>query len=244
MYQHNLQNKTGWRWAKKYAKRIGRFINLMLRANQLKQGPKKPTYKFVVRVPDSVQHAKHLNEKNGNTLWQDAISKELAELDEYETFQALRKGVDVPEDYKRIPYRIVFDVKFDLRRKARLVAGGHRTDVPSEDVYSGLVSIDSVRLALFLSILNDMRSCAADIGNAFLHGRSRERYAIRAGQEFGTYAGCILLIIGSLYGLRTSAARWHEYLSETLLAMGFVPSRADPDLRVKDCGTHYEYVAV
>ena len=54
VYQHNMQNKTGWRWAKKYAKRTGRFINLMLRANQLKQGPKKPTYKFGVHVTDSV----------------------------------------------------------------------------------------------------------------------------------------------------------------------------------------------
>ena len=36
VYQHNLQNKTGWQWAKKYAKCTGRFINLMLRANQLK----------------------------------------------------------------------------------------------------------------------------------------------------------------------------------------------------------------
>jgi hypothetical protein len=168
--------------------------------------------------------------------------KELAELDEYKTFLALRKGKDVLEGYKRVPYQIVFVVKYELRRKARLVAGGHRTDVPSEDVYSGVVSIDSVRLALFLSVLNDMRSCAADIGNAFLDGRSREHYAICAGSEFGTYAGCMLLIIGSLHWLRTSTARWHEYLSETLLAMGFVPSRADPDLRVKDCGTHYQYV--
>ena len=89
-------------------------------------------------------------------------------------------------------------------------------------MYSGVVSIDSVRLALFLSVLNDMRSCAADIGNAFLHGRSREHYAIRAGPEFGTYAGCILLIIGSLYRLRTSAARWHKYLSERWVLYQFV----------------------
>ena len=81
----------------------------------------------------SVEHAKKLDKINGNTLWQDAISKELAELDEYKTFLALRKGDDVPEDYTRIPYRIVFDVKYDLRWKARLVAGGHRTDVPSKD---------------------------------------------------------------------------------------------------------------
>ena len=138
---------------------------------------------------------------------------------------------------------IVFDVKFDLRRKARLVAGGHRTDPPPEDVYSGVVMIDSVRLAFFLCVLNKMQACAADVGCAFLHGRTKEKYCIRAGPEFGDRQGKYLIIYGSLYGLRSSAARWHEYLSETLGKMGFKPSKADPDLRIKDCGTHYEYVA-
>jgi hypothetical protein len=26
--------------------------------------------------------------------------------------------------------------------------------------------------------------------------------------------------------------------------MGFVPSKADPDVWLKDCGTHYEYICV
>ena len=35
-----------------------------------------------------------------------------------------------------IPYHIVFDVKFDLRCKARLVTDGNWTDVIREDIYS------------------------------------------------------------------------------------------------------------
>ena len=52
----------------------------------------------------------------------------------------------------------------------------------------------------------------------------------------------IKLIIKSLYGLKTSAARWHEELSRTLTKLGFFPSRVDSDLWMKDCGTHYEWV--
>ena len=89
-----------------------------------------------------------------------------------------------------------------------------------------------------------MKTCSVDIGNAYLHGHTTEPYYISAGEEFGELAGLILLIIGSIYGLKTSAGRWHEYLSVTLNSMGFKPSKADPDLRIKDCGTHYEYVAV
>ena len=171
------------------------------------------------------------------------MKKEIRELDEFDTFQAILEGKLVPEDYKRIPYMIVFDVKFDLRQKARLVAEGHRTDAPPEDTYSGVVMIDSVRLALFLGVLNDMQTCAVDIGCAYLNARTKEKYFIKAGPEFGELAGHYLLIVGSIYGLKTSSARWHEFLSETLYRMGFKPSKADADLRIKDCGDHYEYVA-
>ena len=35
--------------------------------------------------------------------------------------------------YNCIPYHFVFDVKFDLRRKGRLVAGGNQTEEDKED---------------------------------------------------------------------------------------------------------------
>ena len=55
------------------------------------------------------------------------MALELNQLNDYETFQVVPDGEMVPRGYKRIPYHIVFDVKFDGRLKSRLVAGGHRT---------------------------------------------------------------------------------------------------------------------
>jgi hypothetical protein len=40
---------------------------------------------------------------------------------------------------------MVFDIKIDFTRKARLVAGGHLTEVPSILTYSSVVSRESVR---------------------------------------------------------------------------------------------------
>ena len=61
----------------------------------------------------------------------------------------LEKGERVPDGYVQIPYHLIFDVKFDGRRKCRLVAGGHRTpDVPPEEVYSGDVSMNTIRMVL------------------------------------------------------------------------------------------------
>jgi hypothetical protein len=137
----------------------------------------------------------------------------------------------------------VFDVKFDLRRKARLVAGGNFTDPPKEDVYSGVVSMDMIRLGFMLAKMNNLQICTADIGNAFLYGKTSEKCYIIAGPEFGEFQGQKLIIHKGLYGLRTSAARFHEHLAAKLRRMGYKPSRADANLYMKDCGDHYEYLA-
>jgi len=68
---------------------------------------------------------------------------------------------------------------------------------------------------------------------------------IVAGPEFGLeLEGRILLIAKSLYGLKSSAAHWHEELAQTLRDIGFEPSKANYDLWIKDCGAHYEYICV
>jgi hypothetical protein len=45
-----------------------------------------------------------------------------------------------------------------------------------------------------------------------------------------------------LYGLKSSAARYHEHLSESLLRLGFKKTKHDPDLWMMDKSSHYEYL--
>jgi hypothetical protein len=58
---------------------------------------------------------------------------------------------------------MVFDVKYDLRHKARLVAVNDK-----EDIYSGVFRMDTVRIGVFLGELYGLSCCACDIGSAFL----------------------------------------------------------------------------
>jgi hypothetical protein len=51
-------------------------------------------------------------------------SKALPSSTDYETFVKLDSGEDIPKEYQKFPYHIVFDVKYDLSQKARLVADG------------------------------------------------------------------------------------------------------------------------
>src|SRR3954470_4725611 len=99
-------------------------------------------------------------------------------------------GMKKLKDHKRIPIHFVFDVKYDLRRKARLVAGGHLTKLTFNDApYTGIASIKSIRICLFIAKLNGLKICAADVGNAYLMAMTGEKLCIIAGPEFGELEG-------------------------------------------------------
>jgi hypothetical protein len=70
---------------------------------------------------------------------------------------------------------MVFDVKYDLRHKARLVSGGNWTLNDNEDIYSGVVYMDTVGIGLFLGELYGLSCCACDIGNACLYGNEKNK---------------------------------------------------------------------
>jgi hypothetical protein len=82
----------------------------------------KRTHKFGVRIPRTVRECRELDKENGNTMWQDAIQKEMNNVTV--AFKMLDKGEEVPPAYKYIDCHMIFDVKMEnFRQKARLVAG-------------------------------------------------------------------------------------------------------------------------
>jgi hypothetical protein len=179
-------------------------------------------YKFGIQVPKGIKNEIDLDKKNGNQLWQEAMKTELKQLTDYQTFIVLDSGEDIPTGYQKIPYHMVFDVKYDLRHKTRLVAGGNWTVNDKEDIYSGVVRMDTVRIGFFLGELYRLSCCACDIVNAFLYEKTKEKVYITDGPEFGAELhGKNLFIDKSLHGLKTSAARFHEHLSDSLLRLGF-----------------------
>ena len=127
---------------------------------------------------------------------------------------------------------MIFDVKFgeNFRHKARLVAGGHMTDTPNTLTYSSVVSRDSVRIALTIAALNELRVMACDIQNAYLTAECREKIWTRAGPEIGSESGSVMIVKKALYGLKGSGAAFRAHLAEKLHDIGFIHTRADPDV--------------
>ena len=186
-----------------------------------------------------------LDRINGNNLWKEALEKEIGQLLDYETFRILPRGERAPNEYTRVPLIIFFDVKHDGCHKARQVARGHVTDPGTAEVYSSVVSPEGVREIIFIANHNGLTVWGGDVGNAYLEGYTREKVFTILGQEYGPdLAGRVAIISKGLYGLKTSGARWSEHLADTLRSLGWTRCKALNDVWMRDCKSHYEYVAV
>jgi hypothetical protein len=154
----------------------------------------------------------------------------------------------MPPGLKNIDCHMVFDVKLDLVRKARFVAGGHQTDPPKESVYSSIISRNSVRLAFLIAVLYGLEILSADVQNAYLNAPTKEEIYTIAGPGFGQgKEGRPVMIVRALYSLRWSGARWHDHLAATLWEAGFKACKADADVWMRpavkaDGSKYYEYV--
>ena len=165
-------------------------------------------------------------------------------------FEVFEGGIQqIPSGFQEKNCHMIFDVKIgeNIRRKARLVAGGHTTDAPATLTYLSVVPHDSVWITLTIAALNQLEVMACDIQNAYLTANCREKIWTRAGPEFGSESGTIMLIRKALYGLKSSGTAFCAHLAETLYDIGFVPTQADPDIwhrpAVKeDSFEYYEYV--
>ena len=208
----------------------------------------KRTHKYGIELPHSVEEALAIDRRTGTDFWRKAIEKEMKNVGIAFEFPA---DGEVPPGYKHIPCHMVFDIKSDLRRKARLVAGGHKTDPPKESTYSSVVSRDSVRIAFTIAALNGLDVLVGDVQKAYLNAPTKEKTYTTAGLEFGLdKVGQPALIVRALYGLKRSAARWRDHNAATLRDMGSKMCQADPDVwlrantRPSDGFQYYEYVLV
>jgi len=208
----------------------------------------KMTHKFGIQLPKTIDEALQLDKENGNDIWEQAIKKEMKNIQK--AFQHIEDDEAVPVGYNEIPYHCVFDVKMDFTRKCRLVAGGHVTDPPAAQTYASVVSRESVRIALTMAALNDLDILSGDIQNAYLNAPITEKVFITCGVEFGAdRVGKRALVIRALYGLKSAGAAFRNHLADCMATLGFESCKADPDVWMRkatreDGFDYYEYVLI
>jgi len=215
------------------------------------------THKYGIRLPHSTEEALQIDRETGTNFWEKALAKEMTNV---QVAWKVKEGVTpeeveagkVPEMIrnKKMKCHVVFDIKMDLTRKARFVAGGHMTDAPQSVTYSSVVTRDSIRIAFLIAALNNLDIMACGITNAYLNAPCREKIWFVGRLGTGKDQGKVLILTRALYGLKSSGAAWRAKLAETLVSMGFTSTRADPDVWIREQKyqnrpeTYYEIILV
>ena len=119
---HNLLDVKDFKWWNKIPKMEWKYICLP----KLRKGD-GTQFKFGIKIPRAVEEALAVYKENNNTLWTEAIKKAIEALLWYAVFDFLDPNEKIPVEYQFIPLLMKLDIKMDLRRKARLVTGGHVT---------------------------------------------------------------------------------------------------------------------
>ena len=106
---------------------------------------RKTTHKYGVEILKNVHHAQGLERRNGNTMWMDALAKEMFNMGI--AFEVLEEKQSAPLGWSQVTGHLVWDVKMDFTQKARWALDGHKTPDPIGSTYAGIVSRESVRIA-------------------------------------------------------------------------------------------------
>jgi hypothetical protein len=109
---------------------------------------------------------------------------------------------------------------------------GYKLPTPEGSTFAGVVSRESVRIALTYAALNGLEVCAADIRNAYLQAPSSCKDYIICGPEFGVEnEGKVTLIHRALFGGKSAGRDFRNHLrSSCMHHVGFKSYPADPDV--------------
>ena len=163
-------------------------------------------------------------------------------------FEVLEESEILLPGYKQASGHLVFNVQMTFERKARWVFDGHKTEALSHSTYAGVVSRESVRIALTYAVLNGLDIWGADIQNAYLQVPTSEKHFIICGPDFGLEnVGKRALIKRALYGGKSAGRDFRNHLRACMLHLNFQSCPANPDVWMRpakksDGSEYYEYV--
>ncbi len=151
-------------------------------------------------------------------------------------FDPLDNGAQPPNRYQFDHCHMIIDVKMeDFSQKARLVAGGHMTDVPPTVMYASVVLSKTVRMTLTTATLNVLKVMAADIMNAYITVPNKEKIWMLLVPEFGKDKGHKAIVVRALYGLKSAGTAFRSHLADCMRQLGYKSNKTDPDLWIKLC---------
>ena len=105
-------------------------------------------FKYSLEEPRHVKRVLEIYTEREDTKWSDSMDLEIDSLIDIGCFEFNSAGTEPPDsEYQSTKLHCVFAIKNDLRRKSRVVSGGHTIDIPTDlKIYSSQVKTISVKL--------------------------------------------------------------------------------------------------
>jgi hypothetical protein len=162
--------------------------------------------------------------------WREAIDSEDQQMDDKDVFEWV---TSIPAGKEVIPAHYILKQKRDPRgnrtkKKARLVAGGHRQSEASYgETYAPTANMVSIKVILQLAASQGLLIRSLDVGGAYLNADiDRELYLIIPSVEKD---GPVRLarLRKSLYGLKQAGHLWYHHLRESLEKFGYAVTKHD-----------------
>ena len=165
-------------------------------------------------------------------------------LIDHDCFEFKSKDFKPSKKNQFAPLQLVFELKQDLRRKARLVIQGFKVDPRDLETRSTVVKGISVRLLDVIAHRDKLRILTGDIGNAFIQAPTKVKVCTICGKEWREYYKCVAIINRTLCGLKTSTAQWRNLFANFLRKLHFKPTKYDREVwvRMREDDVGYDYV--
>ena len=119
-----------------------------------------------LEVAKNFQDVKRIDKDEGNDDWNAARLKEINKLLAMRFGQLCPKEWTPPQGFKHYLLHFYYELKHDLRKKARLVSGGNRIDSFVHQTSSSMVRLARIRLLLVIAAANNLKVRTGDIENA------------------------------------------------------------------------------
>jgi hypothetical protein len=171
--------------------------------------------------------------------WVPAIKAELDVLEQHDTWRLVQR----PQDQPVIPCHFIFRTKRGpdgeiVKRKARLVAGGHKQikGVNYDETFAAAAKINSIRLVLAIAAQLDWEIHQVDVVGAYLNAELDDEIYMEPphGIVKPEDGDLVCRLQKGLYGLKQSTRKWYQRLCSDLGEMGFKPSMIDASVFYRD----------
>lgn len=179
--------------------------------------------------------------------WEQAMKTELESFVKNDTFE----WTDLPKGKKVLKTKWVFRIKTPadnhVQYKARLVVKGceQKPGRDYEETFAPVIKYSSLRFLLALAVKEDLQTTHMDVQSAYLHGYLTEEVYVQPPEEISDKPpNKVWRLNKAMYGLKQSGRCWNHCISEVLISVGLVQSKADPCLYYKILGSKIIIVAI